>query len=121
MAKCCCAASCTAFNWLSRHVSCSPWALRGSATSRVDETSVLGDVLAAHLAKGAAESSQLQPYRAAGVQKLHILMLRAHSPVRCRCHLEPGGFNDWSLVQTQPCERVAMVKRPAVVRDAVIQ
>ena len=54
-----------------------------SALCRVDETSILGDVLAAHLAEGAAEADQLQPYREAGAQQLHILMLRAHSPVRC--------------------------------------
>lgn len=53
----------------------------------MDETTILGDVLAAHLAEGAAEASQLQPYRAVGVQQLHILMLRAHSPVKYPCML----------------------------------
>ena len=49
---------------------------------RVDETSILGDVLAAHLADDAPEASQLQSYRESGAQALHVLMLRAHSRVR---------------------------------------
>ena len=48
---------------------------------RVDEQKTLGEVLTAHL-EDAAKYQLLRSYREAGLEKLHVLMRREHSPVR---------------------------------------